>query len=433
MKSTEQRSPPEATANGFGREDRPESARLRSALFLVGSGYLFLTLCDYREGIANLALRYLLKDELSLTAAQLAAFFAITKLAWYCKPFAGLLTDNVRLFGTRRKGYLVTFSLAAAVLWFALAFVPSSYTAMLWLVVAINFALMIAHTTLGGILVEAGQSLKATGRISAVRSGSESFGWLVTGLVAGWIAVNFGHYGFLLNALLMVVLAALFARLIVEAKAPPAAAEPSRWTTAHFKELFQHRTLWVAAGFWMLIKFSPSFGTPLFYHQSETLQFTPQMVGYLRFASAAAGLLGSLCYLWLCRRIALRKLLWFGIALNAVAALAYFGYNSAGAALVIEAAYGLSTALAFMPIFDLLARATPKNFAAFGYALIFSLGSLSVSGSDVMGSWIYEYLGRNFTAMILLDSGTSALVLLAIPLLPRILVAGRDGENPSQS
>ena len=185
MKSTEQRSPPEATANGFGREDRPESARLRSALFLVGSGYLFLTLCDYREGIANLALRYLLKDELHLTAAQLAAFFAITKLAWYCKPFAGLLTDNVRLFGTRRKGYLVTFSLAAAVLWFALAFVPSSYTAMLWLVVAINFALMIAHTTLGGILVEAGQSLKATGRISAVRSGSESFGWLVTGLVAG--------------------------------------------------------------------------------------------------------------------------------------------------------------------------------------------------------------------------------------------------------
>lgn len=426
-------SDPAADGLSFGPATQTEAARLRSALFLVGSGYLFLTLCDYREGIANLALRYLLKDELHLTAAQLAAFFAITKLAWYCKPFAGLLTDNVRLFGTRRKGYLVTFSLAAAVLWLALAFVPSSYTALLWLVVAINFALMIAHTTLGGILVEAGQSLKATGRISAVRSGSESFGWLVTGLVAGWIAVNLGHYGFLLNALLMVVLAALFARWIVEAKAPPAAAERSRWTTAHFKELFQHRTLWVAAGFWMLIKFSPSFGTPLFYHQSEALRFTPQIVGYLGFASAAAGLLGSLCYLRLCRRIALRKLLWFGIALNAVAALAYFGYNSAGAALVIEAAYGLSTALAFMPIFDLLARATPKNFAAFGYALIFSLGSLSVSGSDVMGSWIYEYLGRNFTAMILLDSGTSAMVLLAIPLLPRILVAGRDGENPSQS
>lgn len=424
---------PAPTGLSFGPATLTEASRLRSALFLVGSGYLFLTLCDYREGIANLALRYLLKDELSLSAAQLAAFFAVTKLAWYCKPFAGLLTDNVRLFGTRRKGYLVTFSLVAAALWLALALMPGSYTALLWLVLAINFALMITHTTLGGILVETGQSLKATGRISAVRSGSESFGWLVTGLVAGWIAVNFGHYGFLLNALLMVVLALLFARLVVEDKAPSTAAEPSRWTAAHFRELFQHRTLWVAAGFWMLIKFSPSFGTPLFYHQSETLRFTPQMVGYLAFVSAAAGLAGSLLYLRLCRRIALIKLLWFGIALNAAAALAYFGYDSAGSALVIEAAFGLSTALAFMPIFDLLARATPRNFAAFGYALIFSLGSLSVSGSDVVGSWIYEHLGRNFTAMILLDSGTSALVLLAIPLLPRVLVAGRDGESPSQS
>ena len=423
---------PATSGLSFGPATQTEVARLRSALFLVGAGYLFLTLCDYREGIANLALRYLLKDELHLTAAQLAAFFAITKLAWYCKPFAGLLTDNVRLFGTRRKGYLVTFSLVAAVLWFALAFVPGSYGTMLWLVVAINFALMIAHTTLGGILVEAGQSLQATGRISAVRSGSESFGWLVTGLVAGWIAVNLGPYGFLLNALLMVALAALFARLIIETKAPPAAVEPSRWTAAHFRELFQHRTLWVAAGFWVLIKFSPGFGTPLFYYQSETLRFTPQEIGYIGFVSATAGLLGSMAYLRLCRRIPLNRLLWLGVGLHAVSALAYFGYRSIGAAFVIEAAYGLCTALAFMPIFDLLARATPKNFAALGYALIFSLGSLSVSGSDLVGSWLYEHLERSFTGMILLNSGTSALVLLAIPFLPRVLVVHRDGDHPPE-
>lgn len=414
----------------FGREDQPESARLRAALILVGSGYLFLTLCDYREGIANLALRYLLKDQLHLTATQLAGFFFVTKLAWYCKPFAGLLTDNVRLFGTRRKGYLVTFSLAAAVLWFALTFAHHSYATMLWLVVAINFALMIAHTTLGGILVEAGQALKATGRISAVRSGAESFGWLVTGLVAGWIAVNLLHYGFLLNAVLMVVLAALFTRLIFEARAEPATSEPAKWTAAHFKDLFQHRTLWVAAGFWVLIKFSPGFGTPLFYYQSETLGFSPQKIGYLGFVSAAAGLAGSLCYMRLCRRISLGRLLWLGAGLHAASALAYFAYRSIGAAFVIEAAYGLCTALAFMPIFDLLARATPKKFAAFGYALIFSLGSLSVSSSDLVGSWLYEQLGHSFTGMILLNSGTSAAVLFAIPFLPRILVAHRDGDRP---
>ena len=69
------------------------SVRLRTAMLLVGTGYLFLTLCDYREGLANLALRFLLKDHLHLTAIDLAAYFAVTKLAWYCKPFAGLLAD----------------------------------------------------------------------------------------------------------------------------------------------------------------------------------------------------------------------------------------------------------------------------------------------------------------------------------------------------
>jgi hypothetical protein len=40
-------------------------------------------------------------------------------------------------------------------------------------------------------------------------------------------------------------------------------------------------------------------------------------------------------------------------------------------------------------------------------------------------------LGHNFSGMILLNSGSSALVLLAVPFLPRMLVAHRDGEDPA--
>ncbi len=408
----------------------PASDRLRSALMLVGTGYLFLTLCDYREGLAGLALRYLLKDQLHLTATQLAGFFVITKLAWYCKPFAGLLADNVPFFGTRRKGYLVAFSVVAGVLWFALTFIHDGYVAMLWLVLAINFALMLVHTTLGGLLVETGQALSATGRISAVRSGTESFGWLLTGLGSGWIAVHLSHYGFVINAALMLILAVIFARRLREPADDPAGADRPRWSLTQFRELFQHRVLWTAAGFWVLIKFSPGFGTPLFFYQSETLGFSPQYIGYLGFVSAAAGLLGSICYMQICRRFALGRLLWLGVSLHAASSLAFFAYGSMSSAIAIEATYGLCTALAFMPIFDLLARATPKHIAAFGYALIFSLGSLSVSGSDLMGSWIFEQMGRSFTGMILLNAGTSASVLLVIPFLPRLLVSHRDGESP---
>ncbi len=423
-------SPGAAAVGGlsFGREDQPAADRLRSALLLVGAGYLFLTLCDSREGVANLALRFLLKDHLHLTATQLAGFFVIIKLAWYCKPFAGLLVDNVRLWGTRRKGYLVAFSAMTAVLWAALSFKHDTYASMLVLVLAINFTLMMVHTTLGGMLVEVGQAYSATGRISAVRSGTESFGWLLAGLAGGWIAARMLHYGFLLNAGLMLVLTFLFAKVLRE---NPAGPDQPKWTLAQFKPLLRLRTLWTAAGFWVLVKFSPGFGTPLFYYQSETLGFSPQYIGYLGFVSAAAGLLGSLCYMQVCRRVALNKLLWVGVGLHAVSSLAYFAYQSMGLAISIEALYGLCTALAFMPIFDLLARATPKAFAALGYALIFSLGSLSVSGSDLFGSWLFERMDHSFAGMIMLNSGSSALVLLVIPFLPRVLVQHRDGEAHS--
>jgi len=262
----------------------------------------------------------------------------------------------------------------------------------------------------------------------AVRSGTESLGWLLTGLASGWVATHLLQHGFVINAALMIILTVIFARVLRENRA--AEAGP-KWTFAQFRELFRLRSLWVAAGFWVLVKFSPGFGTPLFYHQSETLGFSPPFIGYLGFVAAVSGLLGSISYMRLCRLMPLNRLLWLGVSLHAVSSLAYFGYRSTGAALAIEALYGLCTALALMPVFGLLARATPKNFAALGYALIFSLGSLSVSGSDVLGSWIYEQLGRSFAGMILLNSGTSALVLLAIPFLPRLLVAHRDGDAPS--
>ena len=422
---------PAAASDGLivGREGQSPEARLRTAMLLVGAGYLFLTLCDYREGIANLALRYLLKDHLHLTATDLAAFFAITKLAWYCKPFAGLLADRVPLFGTRRQGYLVVFSAVAALLWLVLPWMHSSYALMLWLVVAINFALMIVHTTLGGMLVEVGQSLGATGRISAVRSGTESFGWLVAGLTGGWIAAHLHQFGFLINGGLMLVLAVLFATALRERRAQPGDVHPPAWTGAQFRQLLRHRTLWTAAGFWVLVKFSPGFGTPLFYYQTETLKFSPQFIGYLGFVSAAAGLLGSVFYMRVCQRVPLNRLLWLGVTLHAASALAYFAYGSPSRALLIEGMYGLCTALAFMPIFDLLARATPKEFAALGYALIFSLGSLSVSSSDLIGSWIFDHFQRSFTGMILINSASSAVVLLVIPFLPSALVAHRDGEK----
>ena len=84
--------------------------------------------------------------------------------------------------------------------------------------------------------------------------------------------------------------------------------------------------------------------------------------------------------------------------------------------------------MAWLAILDLLARSTPKGCEALGYALIFSFGNISYQMSDVLGSSWFEKFGNSFTPMVWINSGTSALVLLAIPFLPKSLVAHTDGQ-----
>jgi hypothetical protein len=95
----------------------------------------------------------------------------------------------------------------------------------------------------------------------------------------------------------------------------------------------------------------------------------------------------------------------------------------------VESAAGMGTGMAFLAILDLLARSTPKGSEALGYSLIFSFGNMSLLGSDVLGSNLYETFHHNFTPMVWINSGTSALVLFAIPFLPKILVEHTDGHH----
>ena len=51
--------------------------------------------------------------------------------------------------------------------------------------------------------------------------------------------------------------------------------------------------------------FSPSIGTPLFFYQTDTLQFSQPFIGMLASLSSIAAIMGALAYAGLSRRVAL--------------------------------------------------------------------------------------------------------------------------------
>ncbi len=397
-------------------------------MMLVGIGYLFLNFGNHRDGIMGLAIKAILKDQLHLEPTKIAAFSVIASMAWYFKPLAGLLTDNFPLLGTRRKGYLVVSALLAGVLWIFLAIIPTSYGSMLTLLVIINIGLVIGQTTLGGLLVQYGQEYKATGQMSAMRSASENLGLLVSALVSGWIASHFVRPGMAIAGVLLFVLAGFFVKFHHEPRVTIPNTGAAKATLLQFKNLFSSRTLWIATVFWMLVRFNPGFNTPLFFHQTDHLKLSLEFIGFLQFIHFGTALIGSLAYIYLCRRYPLRTLLYFGVTLSVLSAFCYLGYNSKLGAVLVESAAGLGMAMTSLAILDLLARSTPKGCEALGYALIFSFGNISFFMSDFFGSSWFEKFGNSFTPMVWINSGTSALVLLIIPFLPKSLVAHTDGQ-----
>ncbi len=404
-------------------------SQMHRVMMLVGIGYLFFIFSDPKDGIMGLAMKVILKDQLHLDPTKIASFFAIASMAWYFKPLAGLLTDNFPLLGTRRKGYLVASALLAGVLWIVLAIIPTSYGSMLTLLVIINIGLVIGQTTLGGMLVQYGQEYKATGQMSAIRNAAESLGLLLSALVSGWIASHFIRPGMAITGVLLFVLVGFFVKFHHEPRVTIPNTGAAKATLLQFKKLFTSRTMWIATVFWMLVRFTPGFQTPLFFHQTDHLKLSIEFIGFLNFIHYGTALIVSLAYIYLCRKYPLRTLLYFGVTLSVLSAFCYLGYNSKLGAVLVESAAGLGTGMAFLAILDLLARSTPKGCEALGYALIFSFGNISLQMSDIWGASWFEKFGNSFTPMVWINSGTTALVLLAIPFLPKSLVAHTDGHD----
>jgi len=155
------------------REDEPPRTHLadlnKTHLAIIIIAGIFATTLAQPQVLGKIPLQNILKNELHVEPSKMADFFFWCGLAWYFKPFAGILTDAFPLFRTRRRWYLLLSSALAAVCWVGLGHVPQTYSNLLWAAIVVNFFMVIASTVVGAYLVESGQRLGATGRLTALR------------------------------------------------------------------------------------------------------------------------------------------------------------------------------------------------------------------------------------------------------------------------
>jgi predicted MFS family arabinose efflux permease len=179
-----------------------------------------------------------------------------------------------------------------------------------------------------------------------------------------------------------------------------------------------------------LVYLAPGLQTAMLYYQTDVLRFDPRFIGLLQTLQGAAGILGAATYAYLCRRLTLKVSLVVGIVLNAASGLLYLRYDSAVAAAIIDTTAAYLTVLATMPLYDLAARATPPGLESFGFSLMMSIRNVAIFAiSDYTGSYLYDHYHVGFKPLVWINSGSSAAVLLFVPLLPAALLAAREDDR----
>lgn len=370
--------------------------------------------------LGRLPLQNLLKGHLHVSREEMAAFFFWCGLAWYCKPFAGLLSDAFPIFGTRRRWYLLISSVLACICWIVLGLVPHTYMALLLGCIAVETCLVMASTVTGGFLVEAGQTLKATGRLTALRSIVMSACTLVQGPVAGLLASGAFFLAAGVNAAVVLSLFPIVYFFLKEKPTVTSKAVIFSNAKQQLRKIGQTKTMWVALSFTALFYFAPGFSTLLYYRQTDQLQLTPQFIGLLNSFNGGFGLLAAVIYSWLIRRVPLKTLIIIGAATAALGALCYLNYDDKMKAILVESEYGFFFGFAEVALLDLAARATPSGCEGLGYSLILSIRNIALLGADYLGSHLADKYSIPFSTMVWFNAGSTAFVLIVLPIMSRL-------------
>ena len=386
---------------------------------------IFASTMPQPQALGKLPLQFLLKNDVHVTREQMATFFFWCRLAWYLKPFAGILTDAFPFFGTRRRHYLLFSSVLTALSWIGMGFLPHTYGALLWGSMAVNLFMVMASTVTGAFLVEAGQRMGATGRLTALRMFVSNFCTLIQGPLGGLLATAGFMWATGANAALALTIFPI-AYILLEGAAGRSTGTQRRFSSAGH----QLKTIIRSKNLWMALCSSPCIiSRPDFQRRFSTSRpmscISPSRRSEISASSEAVRNSGddSLRPAYQARPYSHPAI--GSIATAAAGTLFYLFYSTWIRALLIESQSGFFVGLAELTILDLAARATPKGCEGLGYSLMLSIRNVAASGADVVGSYLADH-NWPFAHLVYLSAGTTAIVLILLPLLPAALMRSKD-------
>jgi MFS family permease len=198
------------------------------------------------------------------------------------------------------------------------------------------------------------------------------------------------------------------------------------------KRLVKHRAIYPAVLILFLFQFSPGSNTPLQFYLTNELHASDAIYGYYYATFSVSFIPVFLLYGHLCKKVSLKKLLWWGTVITVPQMIPLAFVHSAYLAVVLAIPIGLMGGIAAAAYWDLAMRSCPPGLQGTLMMMADGVFQLSYRGGDYLGSWIYgSSPAHGFLYCVLVTTMVYALILPLILLVPKTLIATADGQpNP---
>ncbi len=396
---------------------------------------MLIYLASPSDYFLDITTTYMLKNQLQASASQVAMFRLLTALPIYIAFAFGLVRDLWNPFGMRDRGYFLLFALCSAGVFFFMGVVPVTYGLLfVGMLVLMVFARFI-NAAYQGLMALIGQEKLMSGRLSAT--------WLIMGSIPSCIgAFGSGYFSdhvtpshtFLAMTVIMLLLAllSLWKPSFIYRHTYDQPLAQSASFVADVRRLVKHKAIYPAALIMLLFSFAPGSNTPLQFYLSNELHLSDGIYGYYNAIFNAAFIPTLWLYGFLCTRVRMKTLLWWGLIITVPQFVPLFFIHSATSALWMALPIGMMGGLAWAAITDLTMRSCPPGLQGTVMMLVAGATLLAQRGGDILGTYIYDSSPTNgFLYCVIAITVVYLLILPLVWFIPREIIATADGQaNP---
>ena len=416
----------------------PSSARQRIFVYL-GVLIVLLAFGSPAGGLIDIPVSFLLKNKLHLQAHEVATFRLVAAIPLYLSFVFGFIRDSWNPFGMRDRGFMLLFGAISALLYALFAATSLGMSTLLIAVIALTVSFLFVASAQNGLTAALGQQHAMTGQISALWNIVLSIPTMAALLAGGMLSDRLEHQAgdeavrtlFLVGAVIMASVA-LYA--LWRPRAVFDNVHDEDGTKAHpiadLKRLARHWPIYPALLIWLLWNFAPGSTTPLQYHLQNSLHATDAQWGEWNAIFAASFIPTFIIYGVLCRKVALKKLLWWGTVIAVPQMVPLLFIHSVTGALIAAAPIGLMGGVATGAYLDLIIRSCPRGLQGTTLMLGNSLYFAVTRFGDLLGTHLYDHYG-GFDVCVIAITIVYAMILPTLLLVPEKLIATADeGVTP---